>query len=237
MKYVIFTFLLLYLTVISKAQESHYSTEQVLFILKVKDKSTGKPIAAQLEIKSITEGPNSFHGKGKTDNNGHFELKLVVSENVRIKLQKNHYMPINEVIDFKADLYAAGDTVIKEFYMNGLEVGKAITLTALRFETGKSNLMPESYDQIETLLMLMKSNPKMVIELGGHTDNTGGKGYSQQLSEDRVEEVKRILVEKGIKKSHIKGVGYGGTKPIASNRDEQGREKNRRVEFKIVKIE
>lgn len=220
------------------AQEtSHYSTDQVLFILKVKDFGSNSPIQSKLDIKSEEDGPNAFHGKGSTDATGSFQLNLVISENVRIKLEKEQYMPINEVINFKASGYSAGDTVIKEFHLNKIEVGKSVTLDNVQFESGKATLKSGSEDQIETLIMLMNSNPKMVIEIAGHTDNTGGKGYSITLSEDRVEEVKRIIVEKGIKKNRIKGVGYGGAKPVASNRDEVGRTKNRRVEFKILKID
>ena len=239
MKQLLLTLLCSFLLLNVKAQEeaSQYSTEQVYFIIKVKDAHSKEAMQAQIEIKSISEGPNAFHGKGNTNNNGTFELHLVITENVRIKLQKEQYMPLNEVINFKKDGYQAGDTVVKEFLMEKLEIGKFVTLDNVQFETGKVTLKPESADQIETLLMLMNSNPKMEIELAGHTDNTGGKTTSLELSEQRVEEVKRVLVEKGIHKKRIKGVGYGGTQPVASNRDEEGRTKNRRVEFKIIKID
>lgn len=220
------------------AQEtSQYSTDQVLFIIKVKDSTSKAPIQSKLDIQSENEGPNAFHGRGSTDATGSFQLQLVISENVRLKLEKEQYMPINELINFQKSGYSAGDTVIKEFYLNKIEVGKSVTLDNVQFESGKATLKSGSEDQIETLIMLMNANPKMVIEIAGHTDNTGGKGYSIKLSEDRVEEVKRIIVEKGIKKNRIKGVGYGGAKPVASNRDEAGRTKNRRVEFKILKID
>lgn len=220
------------------AQEnSKYSTEQVLFILKVKDAKTKDPLPVKFNIKSETDGPNGFHGGGGTDPQGGIQLKLVISENIILKLEKEHYMPFNELINFQESGYSAGDTVIKEFFMEKVEVGKAITMDNVRFESGKASLIPGSERQIETLLMLLNSNPKMQIEIGGHTDNTGGKEYSIKLSEDRVAEVKRRLVESGIKKNRIKGVGYGGAKPVATNRDEEGRKKNRRVEFRITKIE
>ncbi len=217
-------------------EHSHYSTDQVLFILQVKDANTLKPMSVDMEIKSESKG-DSFHGKGKTDSKGQFQLNLVATGKVRIKLQEMYYMPFNEVIDFSENDYQAGDTVFKEFLMEKITVGQLITLDKIQFETGKSHLVPESYDQIDLLVMLMKSNPEMVIEISGHTDNTGGTKSSLKLSEDRVNEVKHVLIEKGVDKKHIKGEGYGGSKPIATNSTEEGRRKNRRVEFKILKNE
>lgn len=216
--------------------DSQYSTDQVLFILQVKDAKTLKPLSVDMEIKSESKG-DSFHGKGKTNNRGQFQLKLVATGKVRIKLQQMYYMPFNEVIDFDENIYLAGDTVIKEFLMESIGVGQQITLDKIQFETGKSHLVSASYDHIDLLVMLMKSNPEMVIEIAGHTDNTGGKKSSLKLSEERVEEVKRVLIEKGVDKKRIKGMGYGGTKPVASNSTEEGKTKNRRVEFKVLKNE
>ena len=209
--------LFIFISCLTFAQEaSQYSTDQVLFIIKVKDASSKTPIQSKLDIQSENEGPNAFHGKGSTDATGSFQLQLVISENVRLKLEKEQYMPINELINFQESGYNAGDTVIKEFYLEKIEIGKSVTLDNIQFEEGKENLKPGAEDQIETLIMLMNANPKMVIEISGHTDNTGGKEYSLKLSEDRVEEVKRLIVERGVKKNRIKGVGYGGTQPIAT---------------------
>lgn len=237
MNKLLLAFTLTTFTFLTFAQDnSKYSTDQVLFILQVKDAKTLKPMSVPMEIKSESEG-DSFHGKGKTDLKGQFQLNLIATGKVRIKLQEENYMPFNEVIDFTENHYQAGDTVFKEFLMEKIDVGQLITLDQIQFETGKSNLVPESHDQIDLLVMLMQSNPKMIIEIAGHTDNTGGTKSSQKLSEERVEEVKRVLIEKGIDKKRVKGIGYGGSKPIASNNNEEGRMKNRRVEFRIIKNE
>ena len=82
---------------------------------------------------------------------------------------------------------------------------------------------------------IMMDNPKMEIELAGHTDNQGDSQKNLKLSKDRVEMVKQYLVEKGVSAKRINGVGYGGSKPIASNANEETRKLNRRVEFIITK--
>ena len=78
----------------------------------------------------------------------------------------------------------------------------------------------------------MLSHP---IILEGHTDGVGDAKLNLQLSVDRVNEVKRYLTTKGIGKNRIATMGYGGTRPVASNGEEETRKLNRRVEFKITK--
>ena len=81
----------------------------------------------------------------------------------------------------------------------------------------------------------MKVNPKVEIELAGHTDNRGLHAHNVKLSRARVEKVKEYLISKGIEAKRIEGKGYGGIKPIAENDAEDTRKLNRRVEFTIVK--
>jgi outer membrane protein OmpA-like peptidoglycan-associated protein len=88
---------------------------------------------------------------------------------------------------------------------------------------------------LDLVVALLKSNPKVKIELSGHTDNRGIPGQNLKLSQARVEKVKDYLVSKGISKNRITGKGYGGAKPIASNDTEETRLLNRRVEFTILK--
>jgi len=81
----------------------------------------------------------------------------------------------------------------------------------------------------------MQQNPGIEIELGGHTDNRGAAKANLKLSQERVDKVKQYLVENGIEEDRIKGKGYGSIKPIASNKSEETRKLNRRVEFTILK--
>ena len=81
----------------------------------------------------------------------------------------------------------------------------------------------------------MQQNPAMKVEISGHTDVVGAKNYNIFLSRKRAEAVKDVLTKKGIDSRRIKAVGYGTSKPLASNDDEaDGRELNRRVEFKVT---
>ncbi|HNP49607.1 MAG TPA: OmpA family protein, partial [Bacteroidia bacterium] len=75
------------------------------------------------------------------------------------------------------------------------------------------------------------------IEVGGHTDNVGGKQYNQQLSEKRAKSVFDYLIQKNIPATRLEFKGYGDSKPVADNSSEQGRSQNRRTEFTILSVD
>ena len=82
---------------------------------------------------------------------------------------------------------------------------------------------------------MMKENTRMVIQLEGHTDNQGNAKANMELSEDRVEAVKKYIVSKGIAKDRVKTKAYGGTQPLANEMTQEARAMNRRVEMRILK--
>ena len=113
-------------------------------------------------------------------------------------------------------------------------VGKIIVLENIFFDFDKSVLLPQSYVELHNLINLLNSKPNMKIELSGHTDNKGKDKYNMQLSLDRAQAVYDYLILAGIDKKRLKYKGYGATQPIADNKTDEGRAKNRRVEFKIL---
>lgn len=106
--------------------------------------------------------------------------------------------------------------------------------SAFLFETGKSDLKPESLPELQNLVVFLKKNTGTRLEIGGHTDNQGGTELNQKLSEARAEAVIHYLVEKGIPANQVSGRGYGATLPVASNETESGRQQNRRVECRVM---
>ena len=101
----------------------------------------------------------------------------------------------------------------------------------INFETGKSDIKPESQPIIDQLSAMLKQNPTLKISIEGHTDNVGGEIANQQLSESRAKSVMNALISKDIDVSRLKSIGWGQSKPIADNNTEEGRAKNRRVEI------
>jgi len=101
----------------------------------------------------------------------------------------------------------------------------------INFETGKSDIKPESQPIIDQLSEMLKQNPTLKISIEGHTDNVGGDKTNQPLSELRAKSVMNALISKDIEASRLKSKGWGQSKPIADNNTEEGRAKNRRVEI------
>ena len=102
------------------------------------------------------------------------------------------------------------------------------------FDTGKFDLRQESFPDLERLLKMMQENPKMVIEVEGHTDNRGSTKPNQVLSENRAKSILTWLVERGIEGKRVTHVGYGENMPCATNKTDQGRQLNRRIEVAIM---
>ena len=128
---------------------------------------------------------------------------------------------------------------------NGCPITQAPTLTKveekiifkavadLQFETGKAVIKAYSFDSLDELAALMVKRPELTLILSGHTDNVGKPAANKILSMKRAQAVKNYLMDAGVDGSRIAAVGYGSTRPVASNKTPQGRQKNRRVEFKV----
>ena len=110
------------------------------------------------------------------------------------------------------------------------ETGKFVTNDIL-FETGKATLKPESMDEIRKVAEYMKKNPSARFEVQGHTDNQGSDKVNDPLSQQRAEAVVKALEGEGVDPFNLRPVGKGSHEPVADNKTEDGRAKNRRVEF------
>ena len=108
------------------------------------------------------------------------------------------------------------------------------TLKNVLFETGKSVLRPESNVALNDLVAILKLKPKMIIEISGHTDNVGSAASNLKLSLDRAKAVKDYLILHGIAANRLTAQGYGDIQPVDTNDTDEGRQQNRRTEFKIT---
>jgi outer membrane protein OmpA-like peptidoglycan-associated protein len=101
----------------------------------------------------------------------------------------------------------------------------------INFDTGKSDIKPESIAIIEQIAALLRTHPELKVSIEGHTDNVGTPQNNKALSLQRAKSVMNAVVQKGIAATRLTAVGWGQEKPIADNRSEDGRAKNRRVEI------
>jgi len=103
----------------------------------------------------------------------------------------------------------------------------------IHFETDKARISPESFQLLDDLARAANSCPKTTILIAGHTDSQGSATYNQSLSERRAAAVSRALAARGVSPARLSAVGYGESRPVADNKTEEGRAKNRRIEFII----
>ena len=115
-----------------------------------------------------------------------------------------------------------------------LAVGSTVVLHDIYFQFDRSVILQQSYKELIDLFNLLQNNPRMKIEIGGHTDDKGSTEYNRKLSENRAKAVADYLTAKGIDAKRLNYRGYGKERPIADNSTEEGRAKNRRVEIKVL---
>lgn len=113
-------------------------------------------------------------------------------------------------------------------------IGEVILLENIYFAVDKSNVLQQSYNELVKLKEMLEQNPDMAIELRGHTDNQGTVEHNQRLSENRAKAVVEHLVAMGIKRERLSWKGFGKSEPVADNSTVEGRQKNRRVEYKVI---
>lgn len=127
------------------------------------------------------------------------------------------------------------ETTIQNFELTEkMKKGQVITLRGIYFDTGKATIRPESYPVLDDAVRVLQANPKVVVEIAGHTDSVGGDAYNMRLSEARANSVRTYLISRGIQATRLVARGYGETMPIASNATRDGRQMNRRIEFRVL---
>lgn len=204
-----------------------------LAILKgiVRDEKTKQPVKATIELidNEKNEVISTFTSDGST---GKYLVSLPAGKNYGIAVRGEGYLFHSE--NFNIPNEAGFRQYEKDVDLKKVEVGSAIVLRNVFFDTDKATLRPESKNELDRLTQLMKENPTLRIELSGHTDSKGSDSYNQDLSQRRAKAVVEYLVKAGIPASRLESAGYGESKPIATNETEEGRQLNRRTEFKII---
>jgi outer membrane protein OmpA-like peptidoglycan-associated protein len=105
----------------------------------------------------------------------------------------------------------------------------------LNFATNEATLLPESQEQLNNIVEILKAYPNVEVKIGGYTDNTGDPKANMKLSDERAKSVKNEIVAKGIDAKRLTSEGYGDQHPVASNDTEEGRAQNRRIAMRVTK--
>ncbi len=172
----------------------------------------------------------------------------IAYKNHQLKIYVDQYRML-VVPDTKAEFYAVGfggigseenPIVFKNVRIasggNMNMIGKKFTDSkivthGINFDVNKATIKPESMGTLNMIAGILKDNPEIKFEVGGHTDGDGADDYNMKLSQQRAEAVRDQLVKMGIDASRLTAKGYGETKPISDNNSLEGKANNRRVEF------
>jgi OOP family OmpA-OmpF porin len=119
----------------------------------------------------------------------------------------------------------------------GCVLVQVVTLKGVNFQTGSHLLNDGARQILDSMADTLQRHPKMRVEIGGHTDNTGPVAINRELSLSRAKAAYEYLVQKGINHEIMKVKGYSSEEPVANNDSDQGRLQNRRVEMRIVEID
>lgn len=188
----------------------------------------GLPSAVEL----IDLGSAQSISKVQTDENGNYLITLPVGKNYAFNVNRKGYLFYSE--NFSLINKDTDTTYIINIPLIPIEINASIVLKNIFFESKKSELNPESLIELDKVVQLLKDNPTIKIEIGGHTDNVGTPADNLLLSNNRAKSVIGYLLNKGIPINRLTAKGYGETKPVADNKTESGRAKNRRTELKII---
>jgi outer membrane protein OmpA-like peptidoglycan-associated protein len=193
---------------------------------RVTNAKTGTGIIAMVQFKSDSNYTATATAEGR------YTLQVPLIKNYAVQVSCHDFITISQQLNLSSATFKVKQ---ENFALQPIERGRVVSLKNVLFYMGTTNLLQDSYAELDGVVTFLKENQKVKIELQGHTDNQGDAQKNMELSQQRVDRIKAYLVLKGIKPNRISGKGFGGTRPIAANKDEEGRRLNRRVEFVIVK--
>lgn len=218
---------------VEKKRKSYTAKPVAVTLFKgvVKDAKTGKPVFAGIEItdNDLDKVIAAFTTNSQT---GSYMVALPSGKNYGLVVKAKNYLFYSENIDIRN--HTEYQEIYKDIELNRIEVGARVVLNNIFFEIGNAELSPTSITELKRVATLLSDQPRLRIEISGHTDNTGSAEFNKMLSESRAKAVVDYLIGAGIETERLTYVGYGFDQPVASNATAEGRAANRRTEFKVL---
>lgn len=170
---------------------------------------------------------------GISDKDGKFSIQLPAGDTFIIKVKTIADSTKYGIIGIPA--LSEGEYFSEPFTLRvKFEPARSYTLDNVYFDFGKYTLRPESFKELDELFSYLKLKTDMKIEIAGHTDNVGKDADNLKLSKQRAEAIRLYLIKKGITSDRVTAKGYGATEPVAENTTDEGRQRNRRTEVRIL---
>jgi outer membrane protein OmpA-like peptidoglycan-associated protein len=199
----------------------------------VEDAKTHQPLSASFNLTDLQTGRTIMRSSSAKED-GSFLVCLPVNKNIALNVSKNGYLFYSENFSLQDMPADAIHPFLKNIPLQPIDTGAIIVLKNIFFETNKYDLKKESQVELDKLVMFLKNNPAIKVEISGHTDNVGTHTSNQVLSENRAKSVTDYLIAHTIPAERLTSRGYAETHPIATNDTPEGRSQNRRTEMKIT---
>jgi len=199
---------------------------------RITNRKTGQLIFSDIVLNDLVTNRLAQH-LYPFENEGEFLFCLPSGHNYGLNISKEGYLFHSENFNLM-EANNRHQPLRLAIALDPIETGKTTILKNIFFATDSFSLKPESKGQLKEIVGFMKSNPGLVIEIGGHTDHQGSENYNLLLSGKRANAVVQALVEMGVQLTRLSSKGYGFAIPVADNSTEEGRALNRRTEFKII---
>ncbi len=208
-------------------------TTPITFSGHVRDKEDNTPLRARILIQNGWT-LDTLMGLYTAPLDGSYEVKLPEKGWLGLEISAPGHMFYGENILLDTLFNTA--RLRREIALAPIQEGEIVVLGNVYFDPGRWELLSNSLPEMQRIIRFMQNNTNLIVELGGHTDNTGRAEDKRKLSQNRAEAVKSYLISQGIPAKSLVARGYGMGKPLANNDTEYGRRKNRRVEFKVLKV-
>ena len=198
----------------------------------VRDKATREPLAASIELINLaTHQTESLVSSDSVS--GAYLIVLTQGAEYALYVNKKEYL--FRSLNFNYSAVGDYEPIILDIDLEKATEGTKAILQNIFFDVDKYDLKEKSLTELQKILRFLKENPAVKVEISGHTDNTGSPAYNIQLSQKRAQSVNDYLVSNGIASQRLIPKGYGSNQPLSDNESEDGRRKNRRIEFKIMR--
>ncbi len=199
---------------------------------RVYDANTKKMLQASFELFNLPDG--KLISKSASDPvSGEFLVSIPTNKDFMLNVSKEGYLFYSDNFSLNG-IFHLEEPFYKDVPLQPVDIGRAIVLNNIFFETDEYSLKDESKHELQKVISFLKSNPTIKVEIGGHTDNIGSASYNKELSKKRGQAVVDYLTEFGVERSRLVAKGYGFDKPVQSNDSEAGRAANRRTELTVI---
>lgn len=197
---------------------------------KVFDSDTKKGLPSAVELTDLSS--KEVLSKVQTDETGNYLITLPVGKDYAFNVNRKGYLFYSE--NFPMTQKIPDSTYNIDIPLKPITANATVVLKNIFFDVNSFAVKPESTVELDQLVLLLKENPSLRIQISGHTDNVGKPASNLALSKERAKAVIQYLVTKGIDPKRLSSQGFGETQPVADNDTEEGRAKNRRTEMKVL---